>query len=307
MGCWNHTCFLSNLSVSYGDEIATLPLIRNSKGYGNLDTTRFYFPAPVMYYGTYDDYGGSEDCYGGQIDLILKEFRNHSNFQGTIEHFSREGDQGALHLGEEDDVDLVVIKKSVLDRFLEQYYYESWHHKTTDGEYHRVGYKYLCALIPSYITILKSHMRKFDTEHELAHLFDPLPVADFDHKHELAKIMHFFKEGHYTHPSNYFRQSIISRLQEMAKNDDDEGLTDLLQEICIFALMMSYMNYSRRVYIRPMCSSQETDPRAQEMMARITLDVADEDNRELRDEDDRWDPVREVFIEQESFRFVKSA
>ena len=280
-------------------------LIKNTRGNG-LDPVRFYWPAPVMYYGEYDDYGGTENAHGSQIDLILEEFKTHSDWQGDIEHFSREGDAGQLTLAD-NEVDLIVIKQSVLDRFLEEYHYDEYYNDGPDDSgYRKIGYKYLCAQIPAYVLMLKNHMEKMGND-DMARFWSPLPEFDWDSNLQLGKFVTHFKDGHYTHPKNYFRQPIIHRLQEMAKNDDDEGLSNLLKEMITFALIHSFMNYSRRVFVRPMCSSQETDPKAQEIMARITLAVADEDQREVREDEEAWDPVRKTYISQQALKLTLPA
>jgi len=96
MGCWNHTCFLSNLSISAGTDIALMTLIQTEPGMGSCRPTEHYYPAPVMIYGEYDDYGGMENCYGGETEYLLKEFVDCGAIKDNTDaaEYSRLGDQG---------------------------------------------------------------------------------------------------------------------------------------------------------------------------------------------------------------------
>jgi hypothetical protein len=316
MGCWNHTCFLSNLPITWGEETAVMTLLRNREGYDSVYSTRFYVPVPGMLYGKYDDYGGLEDVHGPMVDFIVDGVKNLGDFQGTAEHFTREGDQGNLMLttmSAEDggtEIDHIAIKQSVLDRFLEEYYIEDFRYRNPDSDEDvRIGYKYLCALIPGYILDLKTHMKKFSDDEAglLQRFWEPVPVYDWNDPNIIGRFIHMWKEGHYTHYQNYYRQPLISRLQEMAKNNDDDGLRGVLEELCIFYLLHNFISMSRRVWARPVCSSQETDTRAQETMARITLAVAEQQREDDEENDDAWDPVRELYIEQAGFKFPDRA
>lgn len=298
MGSWDETCFLSNLPIRHGEEIAALLLVENKPGWSSLHSTRFYWPAPAMFYGKYDDYGGVEDCHGSQIDFLQDELRLNSGWNGGVGALSRAvthsdaGLAGQLCL-QDHPVDLVFIKQSVLDIFLDSYCFDEWRVPKVAGEYVRVGYEYLCAQIPAFILLYKEHIEQLGENDFLFHMHPDLgPNAS-----SLERLLYSFSDGHYTHPGNYFRHNFLQRLREMAKNNDDSGIEALLQEFCIFILIFDYMIESRRVYVRPP-SSQNLDTSAQELMANITLDIANEDSAEMREEDARWDPIRNRFIEQ---------
>ncbi len=142
MGCWNHTCFLSNLAITHGEEMALMTLIQTKPEMGACRPTEYYYPAPVMIYGKYDDYGGMENCHGSEIEYLLQEFiDNHTLEEGTsAEVFTTTGDSGDLYFsdintftkklkGEKNagiPVQHVAIKMSVLNRFLDQYYFTNY-------------------------------------------------------------------------------------------------------------------------------------------------------------------------------------
>jgi len=316
MGCWNHTCMLSNLPVKYGEEIATIILTQTREGYANCDSRRDWCPAPVMYYGKYDDYGGSENCHGAAIPYILNEFlRNQPTVEegkeqafDDIEKFSRMGDAGELVLcgnnngNVKQPVRLAVIKQSVLDRLLERYYFTSYHLTTSTGEEVKITYKYLCGTIPLYVAKLKEHMA--DAELRSWNL---LPDVDWDDTDILGSWL-----GHHERDVvvQFFRLSFIHRLRTLVAPGNDEELTAMLEEFCKYMIILSFMTTARRTYTHATGGSQDMGTDAQETIAQITLEAAEQQRREWEEEDfpdDAWDPVREVFMEQAGFEFKPAA
>ena len=72
MGCWNDTCFVTNLPVFAGDRVEVLFLradpVSDSFCYPNDSWTPYSF----TFNGKYDDYGGVEDCEGVAIPLLVE-------------------------------------------------------------------------------------------------------------------------------------------------------------------------------------------------------------------------------------------
>lgn len=77
MGCWNHTCAVSNLHVRAGQEVMVFLLLKNH----NTDDSSFCYGnalfdvMPLPFYGKYDDYGGVEECHGFGLPIILHELK----------------------------------------------------------------------------------------------------------------------------------------------------------------------------------------------------------------------------------------
>ncbi len=300
-----------------------MTLIKTRPEMGSCAPTEHYYPAPVMIYGKYDDYGGMENCHGSEIDYLLKEFiDNYTLEEGTsAETFTRTGDSGGLYFadintftkklkGKKDagiPVQHAAIKMSVLNRFLDQYYFTNYHilknpdpeKKFDQDNYVPINYEFLCNLIPAYIIKLKEHIHYDEDDPGLRRIiWEPVPNPDWEDPDILGRWIHSFTKDVV---QDYYRGSFTDRLQELARNNKDEELTSCLQEFCKYMLIYSYMNFARRVYIRPQCSSQETDPIAHVLMANITLDVVEQQRIEWEKEDypeDMWDPKREVFMEQ---------
>jgi hypothetical protein len=66
MGCWNGTCFISNLPIRHGDEVVGFVIsydnFKDEVGYsGSCYSEAYARPLGLPFFGTYDDYGGIED------------------------------------------------------------------------------------------------------------------------------------------------------------------------------------------------------------------------------------------------------
>jgi hypothetical protein len=70
MGCWNGTCGLSGLPITYGDEMYVFPIVDNG-GDEYCYTTSFYRPVVMPFQAEYDDYGGGEKCSGVGLELNI--------------------------------------------------------------------------------------------------------------------------------------------------------------------------------------------------------------------------------------------
>lgn len=71
MGCFNGVCAVSQLHVTYGQEVAVFMLLENKNKktfcYGNA----MYDVCPIPFYGEYNDYGAVENCNGFGLPIVL--------------------------------------------------------------------------------------------------------------------------------------------------------------------------------------------------------------------------------------------
>jgi len=67
MGCWNHTCAVTNLPI-YCDEEVEVVLLREASGDINnasfCHPTDYHAPLPLTFSGKYNDHGCVEECNG---------------------------------------------------------------------------------------------------------------------------------------------------------------------------------------------------------------------------------------------------
>jgi len=77
MGSWNHTCAISNLHVTGGQDVFVFLLLKNQNSdnssfcYGNA----LYDVVPLPFYGEYDEYGGVVDCHGFGLPIIIDHLK----------------------------------------------------------------------------------------------------------------------------------------------------------------------------------------------------------------------------------------
>ena len=250
--------------------MALMTLVQTRPEMGACRPTEYYYPAPVMIYGKYDDYGGMENCYGTEIEYLLQEFiDNHTLEEDTsVEVFTTTGDSGGLYFadlntfhkklkGEKNagiPVQHVAIKMSVLNRFLDKYYFTDYHilkdtsidaddeKRFEQDNYVPINYKFLRDAIPAYIAKLKEHIKYDEDDPALRRMIlDPVPAPNWDDPDILGRWIHSFTRDV---AQDFYRSSFIDRLQTLARNNEDEELTSCLQEFCKYMLIYSYINYS---------------------------------------------------------------
>ena len=75
MGCWNATCHISNLPICAGEKIVLIPLRKTHEKaiYNCCYPTDNFQPLCFPIFGAYDDYGGIENCYTINENLVLLE------------------------------------------------------------------------------------------------------------------------------------------------------------------------------------------------------------------------------------------
>lgn len=88
MGCWNHTCAVTNLPIHYEEEVEVI-LLKSTNF--SADSSSFcypysnYTPLPLTFSGTYNDYGAVENCKGAALDTIIESLRGELNEELVID------------------------------------------------------------------------------------------------------------------------------------------------------------------------------------------------------------------------------
>lgn len=76
MGCWNHTCALTNLPIFVGDPVYVFLLEETPSSTESLCyPNTFYSPYPFWFQGDYNDYGAVENCRGPMLNDIVENVK----------------------------------------------------------------------------------------------------------------------------------------------------------------------------------------------------------------------------------------
>lgn len=76
MGCWNGTCMISNLHVTYGQEVVVYMLAENGRSSDYYNNNFYYDVCPIPFYGEYNDYGAVENCHGTGMNVVVEAIRS---------------------------------------------------------------------------------------------------------------------------------------------------------------------------------------------------------------------------------------
>ncbi len=326
MGCWNETCIVSNLPVVCGDEVAMTIVTRNDDGEWYRPNSLFYI-SPIMFYGEYNDYGSGENCHGLGLHFTADEFRAYKTRIGKnvkpdefVEKIAR--DDLCFHdvksfkanlsgnVGTEKRGRLGFIRKDILDRIMEDFSWEeTFYGKTEDDEfiYFTINYQYFLDCIPAAIKTFKDYYKKAQEETlatgqpSMTLMFHPVPETDMRDSNAVVRWIQAHNRESKDHP---FHKSIGEKIKSMAEADQDEQLTDFLAEFSKYAVLYKFMSETRKVFTPQPNTSQDCDTDVHQFYAKIVTDVAIEMEKKYNDDwDERYDPIRKVYMEQCELEF----
>jgi len=129
MGCWNGTCFISNLPIMAGQPVVgfVIEYFSWSKGKGNYSgvcyPNDFANPFAMSFEGTYDDYGGIENVDSDSVAIkYLLNLFNATDPLELIRDIERDEKTITLYRTEqENNVGLIMAHKSIVDRLVSSY------------------------------------------------------------------------------------------------------------------------------------------------------------------------------------------
>lgn len=325
MGCWNETCIVSNLPITCGDEVAMTIVTKNEDGEWYKPNSLFYI-SPIMFYGEYNDYGSGEGCHGLGLDFTADEFRKYKTKiskklkpDQVVEKIAREDLQfhnvktfKASLMGMADCDNhgrLGFIRKDILDCIMEDFsWQQTFYDKSKDLEfvYHTINYQYFLDCIPDAIKTFKKYYKdaaeetKATGQPSLTLTFHRVPDSDMKDTNTVVRWIYAHDRESSQHP---FHKSIGEKIKELAEANKDEELTAFLAEFSKYALLYKFMMESRKVFTPQPNSSQDSDTDAHQFLAKITTEIGIEMNRESKEEDEAWDPIRQVAIYQCELKF----
>lgn len=146
MGCWHETCGISNLPIKGGDEVVIFVLTNNYSSIEMIDeSVSLYSVLPIPFYGIYNEYGGADNCYGNELNLVMDSLKKslveidegtnkyheidvkRDNF--SVDKFFEACAEHRMKVETncvEFSVDRVMIRKDVFDHILDNYQFKEW-------------------------------------------------------------------------------------------------------------------------------------------------------------------------------------
>lgn len=76
MGCWNHSCLISNLHILAGQKVRVFLLAKNKIEGSFCYNNALYTPCLISFDAAYDDYGGGEDASGFGLPIAINELKS---------------------------------------------------------------------------------------------------------------------------------------------------------------------------------------------------------------------------------------
>ncbi len=294
MGCWNHTCAITNLPIYAGEEVEVIMLqFSNEVAGSSLCYPHFYHvPMPLTFQGIYNDYGAVEDCKGAGLNIIIDNIREHlfemevgENKYHDIAVKKDEFDvKKMFELDHEDRLNIVnphrgypgekemtmikhlVVRKEVYDKLVEGIKIDTW-----DSEAQETIHVGINDVLEERHTITK------DIDRVIAAPDDALIKHSWILErslggNSLAGTM-LQRHGEYrgvNHPIDAPGELI--KLREDGNDDYEAVLDNLLR----FSMVMYYMNDARKVWVLPSgLGSQNDNTKNQRLCAELTLASAE--------------------------------
>jgi len=310
MGCWNHTCAVTNLPIHWQEEVEVILLRSSSFGRGNTSYCRpdsVWSPIPLTFSGTYNDYGSVENCHGPAFDIIIdairenlaerEEFQDENDYTqkaitkegfDVVEMFDLDHD-GILHIKnpipnyngpEVCRIKHIVVRKDVYDGIVTKTKYGRWWNDEDD------------------VTISNINMAEFTKDLDVA--LDPNDTTGLDKfsdfggsmdAKEAAAIRRTLKR-YQMYEGNFSESPVIELIshKEMLgvnrpvhpveiitalREEKSDLYGGVLDNALRFGFFNVFMDTARKTYTVPSgAGSQDDTTRSQELCARLTLSSA---------------------------------
>lgn len=294
MGCWNHTCAVTNLPVFEYEPVVVIMLRKTTPGFGSsfCYPSEYHNPLPLTFTGKYNDYGSVEDCEGPALDTIVRCIRNDliemelgENQYHDIEvkkdgfdvakmfeadHEGRLCVRNYLRPKETSPLNHIVVKSEVYDAIVRTMTLRRWDKER--GSY-EMAYDDVIAEIPQYIDDLTEIA--CDDEPDL--LKNKRFGCGLSGRIGTTFIAELMSRDH--HSGFYDMSDPISVLEELldiAETRDIDKLKGVLENAIQFQFFMRFMDTGRMSFHVPSGrGSQSGDTVAQELRATLTLQEAE--------------------------------
>lgn len=302
MGCYNETCAISNVHITYKDDVAVVLLQGDDRSYESYCYTNAYVDvAPLMFYGRYNDYGSVEDVKETLPLAILLE-----NIKENLVEDIGDGDNDPISRADFNldclldlcrdrrlaiagypkgkPVRYAFIHKTVFDTILAEHTVDGF---GTDchGNFRKYTYTFatMAKDIPEYVRRMRLKLEEISQHNELTSVMWKISqkqAFDLFEGNEInlaAKHMRF--ENNEASRESIF--SPIGFLCEHGVNLNNEELTEFVTEL----LKMQWLK-TNKVWIKPMSAGQEHDWRSFEILNKAVAKVISDSKEEFNEEEE---------------------
>jgi len=293
MGCWNHTCAITNLPIYAGEKVEVV-LLKSRVGYDDSSFCHpdaYHLPMPFTFSGDYDDYGAVENCEGVALKTLLESLQHHllEMEVGENEYHdipARKDDFDVDKLFELDHegrlfiinqkmmhdmrdgvrIKHIVIRKEVYDGIINNITFENW-----DREQHVTYYTGYNDLVKEYAQFTK------DIDELLT--LDPNDFRRRSWRMDgtigetmVGDLLAYRGQG--TLGIDY-PLHVIESLFDM-REENHEDYDDMLDNAVRLSILSYFMNGARKSWVVPSgVGSQNDDTSYQELCANLTLKSAE--------------------------------
>jgi len=293
MGCWNDTCFVTNLPVFYGDRVEVITLLQNKYDAENSSycyPEELWVPYKFTFDADYNDYGSVEECRGVALPLLIEaigenviEQEKNPDLFRSVEIKKNKFDLKML-LAAEDEMQLmviygkpsyikhVVVHKGVYEELVNNFKMELWSREFPIGKPVN-DYRNMACLsdVLALYSKFKEDQNSIENKMVTTLLMSPYAMES-PYFPRLARTLWY--DGDPKEDPEGYLKAVISR--------HEKGVGDLFKEdykVFENAVKMmffhSFMVWGRKSYSIPSgAGSQNDDTRAQILCADLTIQHA---------------------------------
>lgn len=304
MGCWNHTCAITNLPIFAGEDVEVILLQRscNIDDASFCNPTEYHSPLPLTFSGKYDDYGSVEMCESSvALDIIVNrlkevlfEMEEGENQYHDIPAKRDEFDVDKLFeldheqrlymhtngkmqhdMREKYRIKHIVVRKEVYDGIINGMTFDRWDRENSK----MVEYKF-SDLEADYEQYTKDIDAIIDEDKDLINIFWMMEGKIGETK--IGEMLAYRGSGGYQMRYPIDVVDTLVKLRQ-AKNDDFDAVLDNAMRL---RAVVSFMDIGRKSWHVPSgVGSQDQETRCQELCATLTLSAAKTVNKYYSEEE----------------------
>ena len=300
MGCWNHTDMLSQMHIYAGEKVVSFFLVQSSPRESLCYSTCYYRPIPIILYGSYNDYGAVDE-FTGQFDDILIDYlkKNVVTLElGENKYHDIAVNPSLLTMDFLYEADLdtrlqvktwrgnslcrhVVIKESLFNKILEEFYISSYDKVNGDYKRRRVYFKDITAGLEEQAKKVIEIVAAQDLYFIAEHAFREYTRWGDDAKH--IPIVDYLPVKNYGSDSSPHDIGFFQYLRAMPQDKAIEFIREYLK----FEWLSYFISATRKIWIpQTGQGGQNADRLGYEILANHSLGEIARENAEYQDYDE---------------------